>query len=121
MCEDPVKCNYPDKYSGYDGAIRCLVENGGDVAFTKVIYVRKFFGVSIVSKFFFGMLLGTILKTFVSIFSSRSVTMKNQKPKLQQIQMTTSTYVKMVVENLLQDQHAHGLNVRGKVIWATQI
>lgn len=46
LCEDPVKCNYPDKYSGYEGAIRCLVENGGDVAFTKVIYVRRFFGVS---------------------------------------------------------------------------
>lgn len=45
LCEDPTKCDYPDKYSGYEGAIRCLVENGGDVAFTKVIFVRKFFGV----------------------------------------------------------------------------
>lgn len=47
LCEDPGKCNYPDKYSGYEGAIRCLVEKGGDVAFTKVIYVRRFFGVCI--------------------------------------------------------------------------
>ncbi|KAJ6639558.1 Transferrin [Pseudolycoriella hygida] len=47
LCEDPVKCNYPDKFSGYEGAIRCLVENGGDIAFTKVIYVRRFFGLPI--------------------------------------------------------------------------
>ncbi|XP_031622773.1 transferrin [Contarinia nasturtii] len=47
LCEDPVKCNYPDRFSGYEGAIRCLVENGGDVAFTKVIYVRRFFGLPI--------------------------------------------------------------------------
>lgn len=45
MCEDPAKCDYPDRFSGYDGSIRCLVDNGGDVAFTKVIYVRRFFGV----------------------------------------------------------------------------
>lgn len=48
LCEFPDKCNYPDKYSGYDGAIRCLVERNADVAFTKVIYVRRFFGVSFV-------------------------------------------------------------------------
>jgi len=47
LCEDPVKCDYPDKFSGYDGSIRCLVENGGDIAFTKVIYVRRFFGLPI--------------------------------------------------------------------------
>uniref|UniRef100_U5EVY8 Transferrin n=1 Tax=Corethrella appendiculata TaxID=1370023 RepID=U5EVY8_9DIPT len=47
LCEDPAKCDYPDKYSGYDGAIRCLVENNGDVAFTKVIFVRKYFGLPI--------------------------------------------------------------------------
>lgn len=46
LCEDPVKCDYPDKYSGYEGAIRCLVERNADVAFTKVIYVNRFFGVS---------------------------------------------------------------------------
>lgn len=47
LCENPVKCNYPDKYSGYDGAIRCLVEKNADVAFTKTIYVRRYFGVSV--------------------------------------------------------------------------
>ncbi|KAG5677326.1 hypothetical protein PVAND_007094 [Polypedilum vanderplanki] len=47
LCENPEKCDYPDKYSGYEGAIKCLVENGGDVAFTKVIFVRKYFGLPI--------------------------------------------------------------------------
>lgn len=37
---------HPLRFSGYDGSILCLAENGGDVAFTKVIYVRKYFGVS---------------------------------------------------------------------------
>ncbi|XP_053682480.1 transferrin [Sabethes cyaneus] len=47
LCERPDVCDYPDKYSGYDGAIRCLVENNGDVAFTKVIYVNKYFGLPV--------------------------------------------------------------------------
>lgn len=47
LCENPAQCDYPDKYSGYDGAIRCLVENGGDVAFTKVIFVNKYFGLPV--------------------------------------------------------------------------
>lgn len=44
MCEDPAKCDYPDKYSGYEGAVRCVAEGKGDVAFTKVIWVNKYFG-----------------------------------------------------------------------------
>ncbi|XP_049872721.1 transferrin [Pectinophora gossypiella] len=47
LCEDPQKCDYPDNYSGYEGALRCLAHNGGEVAFTKVIYVRKFFGLPV--------------------------------------------------------------------------
>ncbi|KAJ8898572.1 hypothetical protein PR048_003932 [Dryococelus australis] len=47
LCEHPDKCDYPDKYSGYNGALRCLAEHGGDVAFTKVYYVKKHFGLPI--------------------------------------------------------------------------
>lgn len=53
LCEHPEKCNYPDIYSGYEGALRCLAHNGGDIAWTKVIYVRKFFGVLNLNNFFF--------------------------------------------------------------------
>ncbi|KAK0169137.1 hypothetical protein PV327_002883 [Microctonus hyperodae] len=47
LCEKPEQCDYPDKYSGYEGALRCLAHNGGDVAFTKVIYVKRFFGLPV--------------------------------------------------------------------------
>ncbi|KAL4707591.1 hypothetical protein ACJJTC_001636 [Scirpophaga incertulas] len=47
LCEHPDKCDYPDNFSGYEGALRCLAHNGGEVAFTKVIYVRKFFGLPV--------------------------------------------------------------------------
>lgn len=46
LCEKPEQCNYPDKFSGYDGAIRCLDKGKGEVAFTKVQYIKKYFGVS---------------------------------------------------------------------------
>ncbi|XP_063381621.1 transferrin isoform X2 [Cydia fagiglandana] len=47
LCEHPEICDYPDNFSGYEGALRCLAHNGGQVAFTKVIYVRKFFGLPV--------------------------------------------------------------------------
>ncbi|EFN84813.1 Transferrin [Harpegnathos saltator] len=47
LCEKPDVCDYPDKYSGYEGALRCLAHNGGQVAWTKVIYVKRFFGLPV--------------------------------------------------------------------------
>ncbi|XP_016986614.1 transferrin [Drosophila rhopaloa] len=44
LCEKPEQCNYPDKFSGYDGAIRCLDKGQGEVAFSKVQYIKKYFG-----------------------------------------------------------------------------
>lgn len=46
LCEKPAQCNYPDIYSGYDGAIRCLDKGQGEVAFTKVQYIKKYFGLT---------------------------------------------------------------------------
>lgn len=46
-CAAPDRCDRQDRYAGYDGAIRCLAENGGDVAFTKTIFVRKYFGLPV--------------------------------------------------------------------------
>lgn len=46
LCEKPEQCHYPDNLSGYDGSIRCL-EKAGDVAFTKVIFVNRHFGLPI--------------------------------------------------------------------------
>ncbi|EDW82176.1 uncharacterized protein Dwil_GK25660 [Drosophila willistoni] len=43
LCEKPSQCNYPDKFSGYDGAIRCLDKGQGEVAFTKVQFIKKYF------------------------------------------------------------------------------
>ena len=47
LCEKPEICDYPDIYSGYEGALRCLAHNGGQVAWTKVIYVKRFFGLPV--------------------------------------------------------------------------
>ncbi|XP_054265338.1 transferrin [Macrosteles quadrilineatus] len=46
LCEFPDKCDYPDQNSGYEGALRCLAVGDGEVAFTKVIFVKKFFGMA---------------------------------------------------------------------------
>lgn len=48
LCEDPAKCDYPDKYSGYDGTVRCVVDGKGDVGFTKTYFVKKHFNIPIV-------------------------------------------------------------------------
>ncbi|XP_060801389.1 transferrin [Amyelois transitella] len=47
LCQHPNKCDYPDDFSGYEGALKCLAHNGGEVAFTKVFYVHKFFGLAL--------------------------------------------------------------------------
>ncbi|CAK9824828.1 unnamed protein product [Anthophora retusa] len=47
LCEKPEVCDYPDIFSGYEGALRCLAHNGGEVAWTKVIYVKRFFGLPV--------------------------------------------------------------------------
>ncbi|XP_022906419.1 transferrin [Onthophagus taurus] len=47
LCEHPEKCDYPDNFSGYEGALRCLAHNNGDIAWTKVIFVKKFFGLPV--------------------------------------------------------------------------
>lgn len=47
LCEKPEVCDYPDLYSGYEGALRCLAHNDGQVAWTKVIYVKRFFGLPV--------------------------------------------------------------------------
>lgn len=47
LCEFPDKCDYPDIISDYDEALHCLAKGGGDVAFTKVICIKKFVGVRI--------------------------------------------------------------------------
>lgn len=115
LCEDPVKCNYPDKYSGYEGAIRCLVENGGDVAFTKVIFVRRFFGVSVKKKFFY---LFSVEKNSFCYFllnkNSYRSTIRYQRLNHKQIRTIMNICVKMAHAKQSLKRHVHGLNVRGK-------
>nr|XP_053629551.1 transferrin-like [Cherax quadricarinatus] len=42
MCKSGT-CDVNDDYIGYEGALRCLTEKGGDVAFSKLTVVQKFF------------------------------------------------------------------------------
>ncbi|KAK7586107.1 hypothetical protein V9T40_003983 [Parthenolecanium corni] len=44
LCEKPEVCDYPDVNSGYEGALNCLTKGGGDIAWTKTLYVDKYFG-----------------------------------------------------------------------------
>ncbi|KAI5743980.1 hypothetical protein M8J77_024520 [Diaphorina citri] len=46
LCENPSKCDYPDNNSGYEGALNCLTKSGGDIAWTKLAYVKNYFGLS---------------------------------------------------------------------------
>uniref|UniRef100_A0A8D9EQT5 Transferrin n=2 Tax=Cacopsylla melanoneura TaxID=428564 RepID=A0A8D9EQT5_9HEMI len=49
--EDPEKCDYPDKNSGYEGALNCLTgKNGGDIAWPKIKFVKEYFGLTPDSK-----------------------------------------------------------------------
>ncbi|XP_047479636.1 transferrin-like [Penaeus chinensis] len=43
MCGDPGRCDDQDVHAGYEGALRCLVDSHGDVAWTKRSAVSKFF------------------------------------------------------------------------------
>lgn len=43
LCEHPDICDYPDENSGYEGALNCLTKGGGDIAWTKTMYVDKYF------------------------------------------------------------------------------
>lgn len=46
LCENPGKCDYPDKNANYDGALNCLTKSGGDIAWTKLVVVKDYFGLS---------------------------------------------------------------------------
>lgn len=43
MCADPGRCAGQDTHAGYEGALRCLVDSHGDVAWTKMSAVTKYF------------------------------------------------------------------------------
>ncbi|KAK7067218.1 Antigen p97-like protein [Halocaridina rubra] len=43
MCGEPGICGKEDIHSGYEGALRCLVDSHGDVAWTKLSAVREYF------------------------------------------------------------------------------
>lgn len=45
MCKSGT-CDEKDEYAGYEGALKCLTEKGGDVAFTKLSTVKEFFKVT---------------------------------------------------------------------------
>lgn len=43
MCGNPERCDNVDEHAGYEGALRCLVESHGDVAWTKLSAVSQYF------------------------------------------------------------------------------
>lgn len=42
QCQDPRTCSSDDAYSGYKGAIQCLLDDAGDVAFTKISALKEY-------------------------------------------------------------------------------
>ena len=36
LCHNPQQCKEDDQFSGFRGSLRCLTENGGDIAWTKL-------------------------------------------------------------------------------------
>lgn len=42
LCKDPSSCDNSDEYAGYAGAMKCLTDGRGDVAFTKMEAVEEY-------------------------------------------------------------------------------
>ncbi|XP_055389924.1 transferrin-like [Condylostylus longicornis] len=45
LCNNPIDCSNNDKYASYDGAINCLHDGYGDIAFTRMSSVKQFFNI----------------------------------------------------------------------------
>src|SRR5438270_302312 len=45
LCDNPTLCSNDDRFSGYEGTLRCISQGRGDVAWTKLPTVKSFFGV----------------------------------------------------------------------------
>jgi len=43
MCANPAMCSSEDDHAGYKGALKCLTERHGDVAWTKYDSVISYF------------------------------------------------------------------------------
>ncbi|KAK4315705.1 hypothetical protein Pmani_013104 [Petrolisthes manimaculis] len=55
MCQSRT-CDVNDNYAGYEGALRCLTQNGGDVAFSKLSITQDFFSDTRLNASEFGLL-----------------------------------------------------------------
>lgn len=44
-CENSLKCSADDKFYGKEGVLMCLTEGGGDIAWTRLDFVRQHFKV----------------------------------------------------------------------------